>query len=70
MRVEPALRAPAAHSLVECLRELKFGRPAREQMVIDELINVVHGRLGDDGPGFSPDVVKKVWDKTTESGEE
>lgn len=56
-----ALHAPAAHSLVECLKELKFGRPAKEQMIIDELINVTVSRLGSDGPGFPPEIVGEVF---------
>jgi len=56
-----ALHAPAAHSLVECLKELKFGRPAKEQMLLDELINVTTSRLGSDGPGFPPEILNQVF---------
>jgi hypothetical protein len=61
--MEPILHSPSAHSLVECIRELKFGRPVKEQLVIDEVINFICSRLGDDGPGFSPDVVGQVFDE-------
>jgi len=53
------LHSPAAHSLEECLRELKFGRPAEEQKVLDELINVVYKRLGNGGPGFSLEIINE-----------
>jgi len=56
-----ALHAPAANTLVNCIKELKFGRPIKEQLVVDELVNVVYSRLGNDGPGFSPDIVDKVF---------
>jgi len=56
-----ALHAPSANTLVNCIKELKFGRPMREQLVVDELVNVVYSRLGNDGPGFSPDIVDKVF---------
>jgi hypothetical protein len=62
--MEPLLHSPAAHSLVECLRELKFGRPANQQLVLDEAINFVRGRLGDDGPGFSPEIVGAVFNES------
>jgi hypothetical protein len=57
------LGAPAAHSLVECMRELKFGRPAAQQLVVDEACNFVVSRLGDDGPPFNPSIVGGVFDK-------
>jgi len=56
-----ALHAPAANTLVNCIKELKFGRPMKEQLVVDELVNLVYSRLGNDGPGFSPDIVDKVF---------
>lgn len=34
----PALSAPSAHSLQECFKELKVGRPAGQQRYLDELI--------------------------------
>lgn len=36
---ERILSKPSAHSLVECLEELKFGRPRHEQLFIKECIN-------------------------------
>lgn len=35
---EPILARPAAHPLVDCLRELKFGRPAADQEFLDDCI--------------------------------
>lgn len=61
--MKPTLHNPAAHSLEECLRELKFGRPVKEQLLIGELINVVYARLGDGGKGFSPEIIEKVFKK-------
>lgn len=58
-----ALRSPAAHSLVECLKELKFGRPAEEQKILDEFVISVQKQLGNDGPGFSPDTIMEVFNK-------
>ena len=58
-----ALHAPSAHSLVECMRELKFGRPCKQQLVIDEAINFIVSRLGNDGPPFNPDIVNDVFNK-------
>jgi hypothetical protein len=57
------LDAPAAHTLVECLTELKFGRPAKEQMILTELINYTTRRLGNDGPGFDPSTIGEIWEK-------
>lgn len=59
---DTVLHAPSAHTLVECLRELKFGRPGEEQRVLDELINVAVSRLGNDGPGWPPEVIDQVFD--------
>jgi hypothetical protein len=57
------LHEPAAHSLTDCLKELKFGRPGHEQLIIDELVNVVTSRLGDEGFGWSSDVIGEVFNK-------
>lgn len=57
------LHAPSAHSLVECMRDLKHGRPAQQQLVIDEAINFIVARLGNDGPPFSPDIINEVFNK-------
>ena len=64
------LHSPAAHSLEECLRELKFGRPSREQLLLDDLVNIVYQRLGNNGPGFSPEIVGAVFGKGSEGGAE
>lgn len=61
-----ALHSPAAHSLVECLEELKFGRPAEEQKILDGFVISVQKQLGNDGPGFSPDTIRKVFNKCKE----
>jgi len=63
--MEPLLHSPASHSLAECLRELKFGRPASQQLVLDETINFIRSRLGDDGPCFPPEIVGAVFDNDT-----
>ena len=57
------LHSPANHSLVECLKELKFGRPGAQQLVLDEAINFIVRRLGDDGPPFNPDIINEVFNK-------
>ena len=59
--MKTALQAPSAHSLVECMRELKFGRPGQQQLVIDEAINFIIARLGNDGPPFNPDIVGEIF---------
>lgn len=66
---EPVLHSPAAHSLEECLKELKFGRPAAEQLIIDELINIVYARLGHNGPGFSKEIINEIFSKENEPHE-
>jgi hypothetical protein len=63
MAIYHPLGAPAAHSLADCMRELKFGRPGEQQLVIDEAINFVVSRLGNDGPPFDPSIVDEVFDK-------
>jgi len=60
---ENALQRPVAYSLVDCMKELKFGRPCQQQLVIDEAINFIVKRLGNDGPPFSLDIVSDVFDK-------
>jgi len=57
------LHSPASHSLVECLKELKFGRPSVEQFLLDDFCNIIKERLGNDGPGFSPEIVRMVFEK-------
>jgi hypothetical protein len=57
------LHSPSAHSLVECMRELKFGRPSEQQLVIDEAINFIVSRLRNDGPPFNPNIIRDVFDK-------
>jgi len=56
-----ALRSPSAHTLVECMRELKFGRPCQQQLVIDEAINFIVKRLGNDGLPFDPSIIDEVF---------
>ena len=58
-----ALHSPSAHSLVECMRELKFGRPSKQKLVIDEAIKFIVSRLGNDGPPFTPDIIREVFNK-------
>lgn len=36
--IKRVLSAPSAHSLTECLEELKFGRPAADQKYLQEII--------------------------------
>lgn len=64
--MELALHAPSAHTLVECMRELKFGRPAQQQLIIDEAVNFIVARLGNDGPPFNPDILNEVFNKGKE----
>lgn len=42
------LSAPAAHSLLDCLADLRFGRPAAEQVFLAKVSEIVrvHGITG------------------------
>ncbi len=61
--MKPKLHSPAAHTLIECLKELKFGRPSEQQLLLDELANRVYEKLGNDGLPFSPEIIGEVFNK-------
>lgn len=41
------LRKPSAHTLQECLTELKFGRPVADQTILDDFIHQLNDKSDD-----------------------
>lgn len=56
------LQMPVRYHLIDCLKELKFGRPAESQRQIDKWIAELNEELGNGTP-FNINKVKEVWEK-------
>lgn len=59
------LKTPSRYHLVDCLKELKWGRPSESQKQIEDFIQFL---LLDDNLGkpFSSDIVNGAWEKGQE----
>ena len=45
------------------LKGIKVWKTSVEQFLLEDLCNIIKERLGNDGPGFSPEIVRMVFEK-------
>ena len=55
------LQTPIRFHLIDCLKELKYGRMTEDQKYLDVFIEFVEAKGF--GQPFSSDFINKIWDK-------